>query len=227
MRLILLGLPGSGKGTQATVIAERLGLPHVSTGEMFREAAAAGSELGLSAQRFMSRGDLVPDEVTIGMLLERIAQPDAAAGYMLDGFPRTIAQAQAQALDAALAQRGVAIEGVLYLELPEPELVARLSGRRICDGCGAIYHLVHHPPRDSERCDNCGGALQQREDDRPDAVQRRLDVNREPTEALAEHYAHLGRLRRVDGSGEPSQVTERLLAAIESVSAAAQAMQKA
>ena len=225
MRLILLGLPGAGKGTQAQVISERLGLLHVSTGDMFREAAAEGTELGLRAQSFMARGDLVPDTVTIDMLLERIAQPDAAAGFMLDGFPRTLAQAQA--LDAALAERGQAIEGVLYIELPEPELVARLTGRRTCAGCGAIYHLAHHPPRESERCDDCGGALQQREDDRPEAVQRRLEVNREPTEALAKHYGDLGRLRRVDGSGEPSQVTERLLAAIESVSAAAPATQKA
>ena len=212
MRLILLGLPGAGKGTQAKVLADRHGLLHISTGDMFRQAAAEGTELGLRAQSFMSRGELVPDEVTIGMLLERIARPDASAGIMLDGFPRTIPQAEA--LDRALAGRKEQIDQVLYIKVPEDLLMSRLTGRWSCPQCGAIYHELTNPPKQSGVCDQCGAALTQREDDRPDTVQARLNTNRAWTEALATYYRDQGKLREIDGAGDPSAVTARLEAAL-------------
>ena len=208
MHLILLGLPGAGKGTQAKLLADKHGLLHVSTGDLFRAAAAEGTELGKRAQEYMSRGELVPDEVTISMLLERIAKPDAAAGVMLDGFPRTIPQAEA--LDAALEARGERIEGVLYIKVPEDLLMARLTGRWSCGNCGAIYHELTNPPREAGKCDACGGALSQRADDRPDTVAKRLETNREWTEALATYYGRQGKLHDADGTGEPSDVTGRL-----------------
>ena len=216
MRLILLGLPGAGKGTQAKLIAQRHGLLHVSTGDMFREAAAHGTALGKRAQGYMSRGELVPNEVTIGMLLKRIARDDAEPGFMLDGFPRTIAQAEA--LDVALAEHGGAIDIVLYIEVPEDELIARLSGRWTCPDCGAIYHEQANPPDHAGHCNDCGGELVQREDDRPQTVRQRLSANREWTAALVEFYELAGRLHAVDGRGAPSEVTERLLSVLDGVS---------
>jgi adenylate kinase len=216
MRLILLGLPGVGKGTQAKILAERQGLLHISTGDMFREAAAAGTELGKKAQEFMSAGALVPDEVTIGMLLERIAKPDAAVGLMLDGFPRTIPQAEA--LDRALEGQGSQIDAVLYIQVPEEELVARLTGRWSCSSCGAIYHMQSKPPKAAGVCDECGGQLSQRADDQPDTVKARLDTNRAWTEALAEYYGKQGKLQAIDGTGNPDDITARLEGALAKVS---------
>ena len=216
MRLILLGLPGVGKGTQAKILAQRQGLLHISTGDMFREAAAAGTELGKRAQEFMSAGALVPDEVTIGMLLERIAQPDAAKGLMLDGFPRTIPQAEA--LDKALAGQGTKIDSVLYIQVPEAELVARLTGRWSCGNCGAIYHMQTKPPKAAGVCDECGGQLSQRADDQPATVNARLETNRAWTEALAEYYGKQGKLQAIDGTGSPDDITARLEAALAKVS---------
>ena len=220
MKLILLGLPGAGKGTQALVIAERNGLLHISTGDMFREAAADGTDLGKQADGFMSRGELVPDAVTIGMLLERIEKPDATAGFMLDGFPRTIAQAEA--LDAALAGRDEAIDRVMYIEVPEADLMARLTGRWTCPNCGSIFHELYSPPKQSGSCDDCGSALTQREDDQPATVKQRLDMNRESTDALATYYEAAAKLARIDGTGEPSQVTDRLLEALAEVPSGSQ-----
>jgi adenylate kinase len=217
MQLILLGLPGAGKGTQAALLAERLGLLHISTGDLFRAAAAEGTELGKRAQEYMSRGELVPDAVTINMLLDRIAKPDAAAGIMLDGFPRTIPQAEA--LDRALEEQGRTIDAVLYIQVPEDLLMARLTGRWGCPQCGAIYHELTSPPRESGKCDRCGAELTQRADDRPETVLTRLATNRSWTEALAEFYEAQGKLRPVEGTGEPNEVTGRLLAEIEAVSA--------
>ncbi len=157
MRLILLGLPGAGKGTQAQLLAQRLGLLHISTGDMFRQAAAEGTDLGKRAQEYMSRGELVPDEVTIGMLLDRIQRQDAAAGIMLDGFPRTIPQAEA--LDAALDAQGGGMDAVLYIKVPEDLLMARLTGRWSCPECGAIYHELTNPPADARKCDRVAGRL--------------------------------------------------------------------
>jgi adenylate kinase len=219
MRLILLGLPGAGKGTQAKILAERHGLLHISTGDMFRQAAAEGTELGRRAQEYMSRGDLVPDEVTIGMLLERIERPDASAGIMLDGFPRTIPQAEA--LDRALQGRGEAIDAVLYIVVPEKELMLRLTGRWTCPDCGAIYHEQTNPPKVTRRCDRCGAELTQRADDRPDTVQARLDANRKWTEELAAYYRGQGKLQQVDGTGSPQAITERLESALAGVTDAA------
>ena len=220
MQLILLGLPGAGKGTQAQVLAGRYGLLHISTGDMFREAAAEGTDLGKQAQGYMSRGELVPDEVTIGMLLERVARPDAEAGIMLDGFPRTIPQAEA--LDEALTGRGSAIDAVLYIEVPEDLLTARLTGRWSCPKCGAIYHELTNPPATSQMCDQCGSTLTQRADDQPDTVKTRLDMNREWTEALAKYYGDQGKLHGIDGTGEPSEVTGRLVAVLDGLSVGAE-----
>jgi len=217
MQLILLGLPGAGKGTQAKVLADRLGLLHVSTGDRFREAAAAGTELGTRAQEHMSFGELVPDEVTIGMLLERIAQPDASAGIMLDGFPRTIPQAAA--LDVALGDRGAPIDAVLYIQVPESELMTRLTGRWTCPECGAIYHVEASPPKTADVCDNEGAQLTQRADDQLDTVKARLDTNREWTGQLASYYERASKLHEIDGAGEPAGITAQLMLAIESVSA--------
>ncbi len=216
MQLILLGLPGAGKGTQAQLLAQRLGLLHISTGDMFREAAADGTDLGIRAQEYMSRGELVPDEVTIGMLLDRIQRPDAAAGIMLDGFPRTIPQAEA--LDTALSDQGRAIDAVLYIKVPEDLLMARLTGRWSCPECGAIYHELTSPPAEAGKCDKCGATLTQRADDRPDTVRARLDTNRAWTEALADYYEAQRKLHTVDGTGEPDEVTARLTDEIASVS---------
>jgi len=220
MQLILLGLPGAGKGTQAQVLASRYGLLHISTGDMFREAAAEGTDLGKQAQDYMSKGELVPDEVTIGMLLERVARPDAEAGIMLDGFPRTIPQAEA--LDEALGNRGSAIDAVLYIEVPEDLLMARLTGRWSCPECGAIYHELTNPPAKAQVCDQCGSTLTQRADDQPDTVKTRLDTNREWTEALAKYYGDQSKLHGIDGTGEPSDVTERLVAVLDGLSVGAE-----
>ncbi len=218
MRLILLGLPGAGKGTQAKILAAKQGLLHISTGDMFREAAAEGTALGKQAQEYMSAGKLVPDEVTIGMLLERIAKPDAKVGLMLDGFPRTIPQAEA--LDTALAAQGSKIDAVLYIKVPEADLVGRLTGRWSCGQCGAIYHMLTKPPKAAGVCDECGGTLTQRADDQPETVKARLDTNRAWTEQLAEFYGKQGKLHDIDGTGEPEDITRRLLDAIGRVTAA-------
>jgi len=217
MRLILLGLPGAGKGTQAKILAKEKGLLHISTGDMFREAAAEGTELGLKAQEYMSAGSLVPDEVTIGMLLERIEKPDASEGLMLDGFPRTIPQAEA--LDRALAEQGSQIDAVLYIKVPESELMERLTGRWSCPECGAIYHNQTKPPKAAGVCDECGAQLTQRADDQPDTVKARLDTNRAWTEQLADFYSKQGKLHEIDGTGDPTDITQRLLSALQGVSA--------
>jgi adenylate kinase len=217
MQLILLGLPGAGKGTQAKVLSGRLGVLHISTGDMFREAAAAGTELGSRAQDYMSRGELVPDEVTIGMLLERIAQPDAGQGIMLDGFPRTLRQAEA--LDVALGEHGSPIDAVLYIQVPESELMTRLTGRWTCPECGAIYHVQANPPKTAGVCDNDNAQLTQRADDQQDTVKARLDTNREWTEQLAIYYGNASKLHEIDGMGAPAGITARLMLAIESVPA--------
>ncbi|MDA1009892.1 MAG: adenylate kinase [Chloroflexi bacterium] len=216
MRLILLGLPGAGKGTQAKVLAKENGLLHISTGDMFREAAADGTDLGLKAQEYMTRGELVPDEVTIGMLLERIEKPDASVGLMLDGFPRTIPQAEA--LDRALAGQGSQIDAVLYIKVPESDLMARLTGRWSCPQCGAIYHSQSKPPKQAGVCDECGATLTQRADDQPATVEARLATNRAWTEQLADFYGKQGKLHDIDGTGAPDDITQRLLKALDGVS---------
>ena len=217
MYLILLGPPGTGKGTQAKRIAERLGLLHIATGDMFREEVQQNSELGRLAKSYMDRGELVPDEVTIAMLVKRIDQPDAREGAIFDGYPRTIEQARA--LDEALRGRGKAVDIALHVTASDDVIVRRLSGRWLCDGCGEIYHEQHRPPKQEGICDGCGGQLKQREDDRPEVVRERLRRQR-PSEELLGHYRDRDELVDIDGEGDIDAVTRDLLAAIEKIKAA-------
>jgi adenylate kinase len=210
--LILLGLPGAGKGTQAVTICQEAALVHITTGELFRENIRQQSELGRKAQAFVEKGLLVPDELTVGMLLDRIGRPDAAQGFALDGFPRNLDQAKA--LDDALAREDKAIDKAIYIKVPTEELVRRLSGRWNCRQCGAVYHEQSVPPKQQGVCDRCGGELYQREDDRPDVVRTRLDVNLKQTEPLLEHYRRDGKLVEVDGGGKVDEVKRRVLAAM-------------
>jgi len=199
--VILLGPPGAGKGTQAERIAAGYGLPHISTGEMLRAAVAAGTEMGLAAQKVMEAGALVPDEVVIGVVRERLAQADAQKGFLLDGFPRTIEQAER--LDAMLADGGRAVTHVILIDVPEDELVERLAGRRMCKGCGKGYHIVFDPPQKEGLCDVCGAALYQRSDDNEATVRNRFQVYRAQTEPLVDYYEGRGVLRTAYGAGKP------------------------
>lgn len=212
MFVVLLGPPGAGKGTQAQRIADATKLLHISTGDMFRENVKAGTELGKLANEYMSKGELVPDEVTIGMLLERISRPDAAEGAMFDGFPRNVAQAVA--LDQALAGRGARIDHALLISVADEELIARLGGRWICRDCGRLFHERNDPPRKPGVCDNCGGGLYQREDDRPEVVSARLEKQKPPA-ALIQHYRDAGVLKEIDGQQPLDTVTRALLEAIQ------------
>jgi adenylate kinase len=210
--LVLLGGPGAGKGTQAPVLAERLGLLHLATGDMFRAAVRAGTPIGLEAKQHMDRGELVPDDVTIRMLLERLREPDAAAGVILDGFPRT--DAQARALDSALTAHAQAVESAPYIEIPEEEMIHRLSGRWICRANGHSYHEVFNPPRVAGVCDEDGSALYQRPDDRADVVRARLETQLPPFIQVVDHYRKQGVLRPVDGSQSIDAVTDSLLRSV-------------
>ncbi len=211
MYLILLGPPGSGKGTQAERLKEQLGLPHVASGDLFRESIGHETELGLLAKRYIDRGQLVPDDVTIAMVRERLQQPDCDEGVILDGFPRTLAQAEA--LDKILASRDRALTEVLYINVPDEELVRRLSGRRICRQCQTPYHLVFNPPAEEGVCDECGGELYQRDDDQPETVRARLKVYHEQTAPLIDYYRQAGLLVEVDGEGDIETVNAALLGA--------------
>ena len=216
MNLILLGPPGTGKGTQAKLLANRLNAVHIATGDLFRDAVKQGTELGLRAKEYMDRGDLVPDEVTISMLLERIEQPDAQGGAIFDGFPRTLQQAQA--LDEALAAKSKEAAAALHITAPDDEIVRRLSGRWLCPSCGAIYHEQTQPPTQDKTCDKCGSELHQREDDKPEVVRARLEKQRPPAEML-DYYRKQGKLVDIDGARAPEEVTKDLLAAIERATA--------
>ncbi len=211
MFIVLLGPPGAGKGTQAQRIAEATGLLHISTGDMFRENVRNETELGKLAKTYMDRGDLVPDEVTIQMLLERISRPDAAQGVMFDGFPRNVVQAEA--LDRALADRGAKINHALLISVSDEELVARLGGRWICRQCGTLYHERNDPPKQAGVCDKCGGELYQRDDDRPEVVRNRLEKQKPPAD-LIDHYRKQGVLTEIDGERPLDDVTASLLEAI-------------
>jgi len=212
MHLILLGAPGTGKGTQALIIAERYGWAHISTGDMLREAVAKGSELGIAARGFMDGGALVPDDLVIAMLVERIAEPDAGKGFVLDGFPRNLAQAQA--LDKALAAADKKIDLALNITASHEELVRRLGGRWLCRNCGAIYHEVNSPPKVAAKCDKCGGGLYQREDDKPETVLARLERQKPPAD-LVGHYRALSRLKEIDGARPVQKVTQAITRSIE------------
>jgi adenylate kinase len=209
--LILLGAPGAGKGTQAKHLCAELVLAHVSTGDLLRENRAQGTPLGREAEGFMSRGALVPDQLVLDMLFERVARPDCAQGFLLDGFPRTLAQARA--FEQRLGRR--ATLRALNLEVPEQELVARLTGRLTCRACGAMYHQRFTPPKVAGQCDACRGELYQRDDDQAAVVQKRLAVYREQTLPLLEFYAERGLLKSVDGNRPPREVSAALLRAAE------------
>lgn len=212
MIVVLMGPPGAGKGTQAVRLAQRLGLTHVASGDLFREALAAGTPLGLQAKSYMERGELVPDAVVVEMVLERMGRPDCAQGVVLDGFPRT--SAQAQALDGALQAQGMRVAAALNLAVPEEELLGRLTGRRICRDCQAPYHVRFNPPLREGVCDRCGGELYQRADDSEATVRRRLEVYQEQTAPLIAYYRGQGLLREADGLGPVDVVTERLVLAL-------------
>ncbi len=211
-RLILLGPPGAGKGTQAKLLDERLGIPQVSTGDMLREAVKTGTALGAEAQRYMERGALVPDAVVIGLVRERLLQPDCRDGYILDGFPRTLDQAEA--LGKALEELRTPLDCVVSLEVPTEELIARISGRRTCRTCGAMYHLRFSPSRVAGRCDVCGGETVQRDDDQEQTVRRRLEVYAERTAPLIRYYEGQGLLRRVQGTGPAGEIFQNVLRAL-------------
>lgn len=197
MNLVLMGLPGAGKGTQADKIVGKYNIPHISTGDMFRAAIKEGTELGLQAKSFMDKGELVPDEVTIGIVRERLSKADCEKGFLLDGFPRTVAQAEA--LDTMLADLGKKIDFVINIDVDQSILMERLTGRRICKNCGATYHLVFNPPAKEGVCDRCGGELYQRADDNAETVQNRLDVNVQQTKPLLNFYEDKGYLRNING----------------------------
>lgn len=208
MNIVLMGLPGAGKGTQADKIVEKYGIPHISTGDMFRAAIKDGTELGVKAKSFMDQGALVPDEVTIGIVRERLSKPDCDEGFLLDGFPRTVPQAEA--LDALLKDLGKSIEYVLDIEVETDELVARLSGRRICKECGTSYHLIFNPPKEEDVCDKDGGELYQRADDNPDTVMNRLEVNMNQTAPLLDFYSEKGVLTKINGQQDINLVFKDL-----------------
>ena len=211
MYLVLLGPPGSGKGTQAERLKEQLGLPHVASGDLFRENIGNETELGLLAKGYIDQGELVPDDVTIAMVHERLQRPDRDQGAILDGFPRTLAQAEA--LDKMLASTGRTLTGVLYINVPDEELVRRLSGRWICGQCQTPYHTAFSPPVEEGVCDECGGKLYQRDDDRPKTVRARLRVYHEQTAPLIDYYRRAGLLVEVDGVGDIETVSTVLLEA--------------
>jgi adenylate kinase len=210
LNIVLMGLPGAGKGTQAERITEAFRIPHISTGDMFRAAVKEGTEMGLEAKKFMDEGQLVPDRVTIGIVRERLGKDDCDEGFMLDGFPRTVPQAEA--LDEILEEMGRNLDHVVYIEVGEEELLKRLTGRRICRDCGATYHVVFAPPKEEDVCDKCGGSLYQRDDDKEETVKKRLAVNMEKTQALVDYYQKKDVLRVINGEQSIDRVTESILA---------------
>ncbi|GAB3067311.1 adenylate kinase [Salinicoccus sesuvii] len=215
MNIILMGLPGAGKGTQASKIIKKYPIPHISTGDMFRLAIKNGTELGQAAKSFMDKGELVPDEVTIGIVKERLSQSDAKDGFLLDGFPRTVEQAEA--LNGIMQELGTKIDRTIYVEVTEEELMNRLTGRRICEVCGTTYHLVFNPPKQEGVCDLDGGKLYQREDDNPETVANRLEVNIQQTTPMLDFYEDQGVLVKVDGSRDIDEVFNDVDAILQSI----------
>lgn len=198
MKIVMLGAPGAGKGTQADRIAQKFHIPHISTGDIFRSNIKNDTELGRKAKSYIDQGLLVPDEVTIDMLMDRIAEKDCAEGYILDGFPRTIPQAES--LTETLAKRGESIDVALNIDVPDETIIGRMSGRRACPNCGATYHVVFAPPAKADVCDQCGSALVIRDDDKPETVRRRLDVYHEQTKPLIGYYEKQQVLHTIDGT---------------------------
>ena len=208
MNLILLGAPGAGKGTQAEIICETYKIPAISTGNIIREALKSGTEMGLKAKSYMDAGQLVPDEVVIGIIKDRLAKDDCKNGFILDGFPRTIPQAE------ALDKMGIVIDKVIDIEVPDEKIVQRMSGRRVCEACGASYHILYKKPEVEGVCGKCGGTLVQRKDDHPDTVNARLKVYHEQTEPLKAYYSAQGKLSVVEGQEEVADTTKLTLAAL-------------
>lgn len=210
MKIIMLGAPGAGKGTQAKMIADKYGVPHVSTGDIFRANIKNGTELGMEAKKYMDQGLLVPDELTVKILLDRVSQSDCKNGYVLDGFPRTIPQAEV--LDKALAELGESIDYAIDVDVPDENIVKRMSGRRACVSCGATYHVVHVPPKKEGICDRCGSELILRDDDKPETVKNRLDVYHKQTQPLIDFYTKKGVLKTVDGTVDMQDVFKAIVA---------------
>ncbi len=210
MKIIMLGAPGAGKGTQAQMIAEKFGIPHISTGDIFRANIKNGTELGKKAKEFMDKGLLVPDELTVELLLDRVANEDCKNGYVLDGFPRTIPQADV--LDSELTKLGDKVDFAINVDVPDENIVRRMSGRRACLKCGATYHIEHIPPKTEGICDKCGSELVQRQDDKPETVQNRLSVYHEQTQPLIEYYDKKNILRTVDGTKDMQEVFDSIVA---------------
>lgn len=206
--LVLMGLPGAGKGTQAEMIVDKYGIPHISTGDMFRAAIKEGTELGKKAKQFMDEGQLVPDEVTIGIVRERLAKPDCQKGFLLDGFPRTVPQAEA--LDEILKDMKRNIDYVIHIDVDRDILMERLTGRRICRDCGATYHLVFNPPKQANVCDKCSGELYQRDDDNEETVSNRLEVNIKQQQPLLDYYRNRGVLKTIDGNRKIEEVFQEV-----------------
>ncbi|AIY89462.1 adenylate kinase [Geoglobus acetivorans] len=215
MNLILLGPPGAGKGTQAKRIVEKYGIPQISTGDMLRDAVAKGTELGKKAKEYMDKGELVPDEVVIGIVKERLMQPDCESGFILDGFPRTINQAEA--LDDILDEMNRRIDAVINIAVPDEEILKRIVYRRICKECGAVYNLIYSPPKVDGKCDKCGGDLYQRDDDKEETVKERLRVYREQTAPLIDYYSRKGSLKNVDGTKNIEEVWNQIVELLESI----------
>jgi len=212
MNLILLGAPGAGKGTQAVALVKAKGLTHVASGDLFRDNLSRNTELGQTAKTYMDKGELVPDDVTVKMVLERIARPDCANGFLLDGFPRTIPQAEA--LDKALMAENKAIDKAVSVAVPNEELIKRLSGRWICRGCQAPFHMVDAPPKESGKCDHCGGELYQRDDDNEETVRNRLNVYSNQTAPLIDYYRKQDKLLEVNGNQSVDAVSKEMLSAL-------------
>ena len=208
MKIIFLGAPGAGKGTKAEIVAARLGIPTISTGAMIREALKSGTELGLKAKKFIEQGALVPDEVVIGIIKERLAESDCSKGFILDGFPRTVPQAE------ELDRMGVSLDKVISIEVPDEVIVERMSGRRVCQKCGATYHVADNPSKAGDKCDKCGGELIIRSDDAPEVVLSRLEVYHSTTEPLKDYYAAKGNLGLVDGVGTVEETAARTFRAL-------------
>lgn len=209
MKIIMLGAPGAGKGTQAEKIAEKYQIPHISTGDIFRANIKNGTELGKKAKTYMDQGLLVPDELVVDLVVDRVAQEDCKNGYILDGFPRTIPQAEA--LDAALAEKGEHIDYAINVEVADENIINRMAGRRACLNCGATYHVVTIPPKEEGICDKCGNDLVLREDDKPETVKKRLDVYHDQTQPLIEYYTQKHILKEVDGTKDMTVVFEDIV----------------
>lgn len=213
MKIIMLGAPGAGKGTQAKMIADKYSVPHISTGDIFRANIKNGTELGQEAKKYMDQGLLVPDELTVKILLDRVSNKDCENGYVLDGFPRTIPQAQV--LENALKQLGDDIDFAIDVDVPDENIIKRMSGRRACLSCGATYHLIHIPPKKEGVCDRCGNELILRDDDKAETVKNRLQVYHEQTQPLIEFYTAKGVLKTVDGTVDMNQVFESIITILE------------